>query len=163
MNVDEDVLVLYVTSHGSEDHDLAVDFRPLRFDPVTPKLLKSALDDSGVRWKIVVVSACYSGGFVEPLKDERTMIVTAASADRQSFGCGYASDGTYLAKALFGEALRKTFSFEAAAASAQETIEKWEREKDQKPSQPQVFVGAEIRPKLTEIERRLTARAARAK
>lgn len=163
MNVDEDLLVLYVTSHGSESHELSVDFRPLRFDPITPKSLKTALDDSGVRWKIVVVSACYSGGFVEPLKDERTMIVTASSADRQSFGCGTASDATYLAKAFFGEALRKTFSFEAAADSARETIELWERERDQKASQPQIFVGAEIRPKLTEIERRLTARAARAK
>lgn len=163
MNVAEDVLVLYVTSHGSENHQLAVDFRPLRLDPITPDTLKSALDDSGVHWKVVVVSACYSGGFVDALKDERTMIVTAASADRQSFGCGYASDATYLGRALFGEALRQTFSFEAAAKTALEMIGKWEREKNQKASQPQLHVGSEIRAKLAEVERRLAARAARGK
>lgn len=160
MNVDEDVLVLYVSSHGSESHELVVDFRPLRFSPVTPQSLKSALDDSGIRWKIVVVSACYSGGFVEALKDERTMVVTAAAADRTSFGCGSTSDATYLAQALFGEALRKTYSFEAAAENARKLIEQWERERNQTASQPQVHVGAEIRPKLAEIERRLSARTA---
>jgi len=163
MNVSEDVLVLYVTSHGSADHELVVDFRPLKLDPITPRTLKSALDDSGVKWKVVIVSACYSGGFLEPLKDERTMIVTAASEDRQSFGCGYASDATYLGKALFGEALRKMYSFEAAAESARTLIEQWEREKNQTPSQPQIHVGSEIRSKLSEIERRLTARAGKAK
>jgi hypothetical protein len=160
MNADEDVLVLYVSSHGSESYELVVDFRPLRFSPVTPQSLKSALDDSGIRWKIIVVSACYSGGFVDVLKDERTMIVTASSADRQSFGCGSASDATYLAQALFGEALRKTHSFESAVDEARGLIERWERERDQKASQPQLHVGAEIRPKLKELELRLGGRAA---
>jgi len=160
MDMGEDVLVLYVSSHGSESHELVVDFRPLRFSPLTPQSLKSALDDSGIRWKVVVVSACYSGGFVDALKDERTMVVTASSADRQSFGCGSTSDATYLAQAFFGEALRNTFSFEAAAESARRLIDQWERERNQKASQPQVHVGAELRPKLVEIERRLNTRAA---
>ena len=163
MNVEEDVLVLYVSSHGSENHELVVDFRPLRFAPVTPQSLKSALADSGIRWKIVVVSACYSGAFVDALKDERTMVVTASSAERQSFGCGSESDATYLAQALFGEALRKTFSFEAAADEARGLIERWERERNQKASEPQVHVGAEMRAKLSELERRLSARPAAGK
>lgn len=163
MNTDEDVLVLYVSSHGSENHELVVDFRPLRFSPVTPQSLKSALADSGIRWKVVVVSACYSGGFVDALKDERTMVITASSAERQSFGCGSASDATYLAQALFGEALRKTFSFEAAAVEARGLIARWERERNQTASEPQVHVGTEIRAKLSELERRLSARPAAGK
>ena len=163
MNAAEDVLVLYVSSHGSDTHELVVDFRPLRFSPVTPQGLKSALDESGIRWKVVVISACYSGGFVEALKDPRTMIVTAASADRQSFGCGHLSEATYLAQALFGEALRQTFSFEAAFGLARASIEKWERDKNFTASQPQIYVGAEIRAKLSEVERRLAARTALAK
>ena len=155
MNTDEDVLVLYVSSHGSESHELAVDFRPLRFSPITPKALKLALDESGIHWKVVVVSACYSGAFVDELKDEQTMIVTASAADRQSFGCGAASEATYLAQALFGEALRKTYSLESAVDSARNLIERWEREKGHTPSQPQVHVGTLIRAKLVEIETRL--------
>jgi hypothetical protein len=161
MDKREDVLLLYVSSHGSEQHELAVDFRPLRLDPITPDKLRAALDDSGIRWKVVVVSACYSGGFIDALKDERTLVVTAARADRASFGCGYASDATYLAKALFGEALAKTYSIEAAFEAARSQIEEWEREKGYTPpSEPQIFVGSQIRTKLAEVERRLAARQA---
>ncbi|MES2563764.1 MAG: C13 family peptidase, partial [Pseudomonadota bacterium] len=155
MNVDEDVVVLYVTSHGSEKHELAVDFRPLRFTAIDPLHLKKALDESGIRWKVIVISACYSGGFIDALKDERTLIITAASADRTSFGCGNASDATYLSKALFGEALTKTHSFESAFDEARTLIERWEREQGHIPSQPQIHVGAQIKGKLAEIERRL--------
>ena len=155
MNRDEDVLVLYLTSHGSDTHELAVDFRPLRLRSIDPAELKAALDDAGVRWKVVVISACYSGGFIDALKDERTLIITAARADRASFGCGSASDATYLARALFDEALKNTHSLEAAFAAAAASIEGWERAKGYEPSEPQLFTGAEIRSKLAEIERRL--------
>ena len=30
----------------------------------------------------MLVSACYSGGFVDPLKSDSTMVITAARADR---------------------------------------------------------------------------------
>jgi hypothetical protein len=157
MNTQEDVLFLYLTSHGTEQHDLAVDFRPIRFAAIDPPALKAALDESGIRWKVVVVSACYSGGFVDALKDERTMIITASSADRQSFGCGSLSNATYLAQALFGDALGKTHSFEDAFERARSLIEQWEREKGYTPSQPQIYVGAAVRDKLAEVERRLDA------
>lgn len=155
MNTDEDVLVLYLSSHGSEKHELAVDFRPMRFVPINPPALKSALDESGIRWKVIVISACYSGGFIEALKDEHTIVITASGADRQSFGCGAASEATYLAQALFGVALKNTYSFEAAFERARGLIEQWEREKGYAPSEPQLYAGAQIRAKLAELERRL--------
>ena len=161
MNTKEDVLVLYISSHGSDKHELVVDFRPLRFSPITPEALKSVLEESGVRWKVVIVSACYSGGFVDALKDERTMVITASSAERQSFGCGASSDATYLAQALFGEALKRTYSFEGAFGEARKLIEQWEREKNFEASQPQIYVGSEIRKKLQEVERRLAMKGGR--
>lgn len=159
MNTEEDVLVLYVSSHGSDTHELVVDFRPLNWTPVTPKALRLALDQSGIRWRVLVISACHSGGFIEALKDERTMVITASSADRQSFGCGHLSDATYLAQALFGEALKKTHAFEAAFELARARIETWEREQGFAPSRPQLHAGAGIRAKLAEVERRLAAPA----
>ncbi|OGA03674.1 MAG: hypothetical protein A2W68_02315 [Betaproteobacteria bacterium RIFCSPLOWO2_02_64_14] len=157
MNVEEDVLVLYVSSHGSEQHRLSVEFKPLRLAPIDPPALKQALDESGIKWKIVVVSACYSGGFIDPLKDENAMIITASSANRQSFGCGNESDSTYLARALFDEALRKTRSFEAAFQVARDSIARRERAGGFSPSEPQIFVGAAMREKLKQVERRFQA------
>jgi hypothetical protein len=86
------------------------------------------------------------------------MIITASGADRQSFGCGNESDFTYLAKALFDEALRRTRSFEAAFEAAREAIARRERGRGFPPSEPQIAAGPAIREKLKEIERRLEAR-----
>ena len=161
MDDEEDLLVVYLSSHGSEKHELSVDFRPLRLTAIDPQRLKSALDDSGIRWKVIVISACYSGGFVDALKDERTLIITAASADRTSFGCGSESESTYLARALFGEAMKKTRSFETAFEQARGLIEQWERDKGITASQPQIYVGSAVRGKLAQIERRLNGAVAR--
>lgn len=156
MNRDEDVLALYVSSHGSERHDLSVNFWPLQLKPVNPQTLKKALDDSGIRWKILVISACYSGGFVEPLKDDHTLIITASSAANTSFGCGSESDATYLARALYDEALRKTHSFEQAFETARGAIRTREQAQQFEPSDPQIFVGAAMRNKLRQVEERLS-------
>jgi hypothetical protein len=157
MNVEEDVLVFYISSHGSEKHQLSVNFWPLRLQPIEPAALKQALDESGIKWKVIIVSACYSGGFVEPFKDDRTMMMTASSATRQSFGCGNESDSTYLAKALFDEELRKTYSFETAFENARLNITAREQAQNFTPSEPQIFVGARMREKMKGIERRLEA------
>jgi len=126
-----------------------------RVAPIDPPALKQALDASGIKWRVIVVSACYSGGFIKPLQDEYTMIITASSASRQSFGCGSMSDSTWLAQALFNEELRKTYSFETAFAAASKSIAERERAQGFEPSEPQLFAGAEIRRKLAEIESRL--------
>jgi hypothetical protein len=155
MDVEEDLLVLYLTSHGSEKHRLSVDLWPLQLAEIDPVALRDALEDSGIRWRVIVVSACYSGGYIEPLKNERTLIITASSATRQSFGCGAESDFTYLARALFDEELRKTLSFQEAFARARVSIEKREKAQGFEPSEPQIFVGDAIAEKLQAVERRL--------
>ena len=159
MNRDEDVLMMYVSSHGSEKHDLSVNFWPLRLKPVNPAALKQALDASQIKWKVLVVSACYSGGFIEPLKDDHTLIITASSATKTSFGCGNESEATYLAKALYDEALRTTHSIEAAFGTARESIRAREKAQGFEPSEPQIFVGEAIRGKLLQMQEQLARQA----
>ena len=153
MDRDEDVLFLYITTHGSASHRLALEFRPLQLDDLTPDLLKAMLDEAGIRWRVIAISACYAGGFVEPLRDPRTLIITAADANHQSFGCGADSALTWFGKAYFDEALRRTYSFTKAFESAREAIARREREQGFEPSNPQMVVGAEIAAKLERMER----------
>lgn len=152
---DEDVLVLYLTSHGSQTHKLAVSYWPLRLKELDPALLKEILDESGIRWRVIVVSACYAGGFIEPLRGPTTLVMTAADATNTSFGCGSASDFTYFAKALFDEQLRQTYSFEDAFTRAVPVIKEREQALRETFSNPQMAAGDEIRPKLEQIARRL--------
>jgi hypothetical protein len=162
INPDEDVVLLLLTSHGSETHELSVAFDPLKLQVIHPADVRSALDAAGIKWRIVVVSACYSGGFVEALEDARTLVMTASDAGHASFGCGDAFDFTYFSKAYFDEALRKTYSFEKAFIMARESIRRREQNEGLEPSNPQMFLGEAMRAKLLQLETRLSARASRA-
>ena len=157
---DQDVVMVYLTSHGTRDHRLSVEFPPLELDSLTPDALKQMLDDAGIKWRIIVVSACYSGGFIDPLKNDYTLIMTASSADRTSFGCGATSDATYFGDALFQHALRFEDSFVRAFQVARERIAERERAEHRRPSQPQLYVGTEMAAKLPSLEAELRARRA---
>jgi hypothetical protein len=157
MNRDEDVLFLYLTSHGSDDHRFALEFWPLRLRDLDAASLRGMLDRAGIKWRVIVVSACYAGGFIEPLKDGRTLVITAADAQHMSFGCGAESDFTYFGKAYFDQALRTTYSFTRAFELARRSIEARERAEGRTPSNPQMYVGREIALKLEAMEGRMKA------
>lgn len=156
---EEDVVVLYLTSHGSERHELAVKFWPLKLDDITPAALKIMLDDAGIKWRVVIVSACYSGGYIEPLKDDNTLVMTASDATHTSFGCGSQSDFTYFGKAMFDEELRRTHSFTEAFGRARVSIAEREKKMGHEYSNPQIAIGAAIAEKLKRIEARLAGMA----
>jgi hypothetical protein len=84
--------------------------------------LRSALDDAGIQWRVIVVSACYAGGFIDALKDERTIVVAAAGPDKKSFGCSHEAEWTYFGKAFFDEALRDQPRVTEAFARAREVV-----------------------------------------
>ncbi|MBI1397257.1 MAG: hypothetical protein GC151_14895 [Betaproteobacteria bacterium] len=161
MDPAEDILFLFVTTHGSEDHTLAMEYWPLQLSAITPAMLSSMLDQAGIRWRVIVLSACYAGGFVKPLENAHTMIITAADASHQSFGCGADSDLTYFGKAYFDEALRETFSFSGAFDLARRTIRARERANHFEASNPEMFIGDAIRPRLERLARRMQARHGR--
>ena len=153
----EDIVLLHITTHGSETHQLSAEFWPLRLAQIGPADLRAALDDAGIKWRIVVVSACYSGGFIEVLRDPNTMVMTAADAKHTSFGCGDDSEYTYFSRAFFDEALRKTRSFADAFALARTWIRARELKEGLDPSNPQMFMGEALAPKLDVLRRRLSA------
>ncbi len=155
MNPEEDVLFLFITSHGDRRHSLAFELPPLQLAQLTPTALARMLVDSGIKWKVLVVSACYSGGFVEPLQDANTVVITAADAKSSSFGCESGRDFTYFGRAYFNHALARTFSFTEAFEAAKRAVTEQERAERLTPSSPQIFIGNAIRPKLVTLERRL--------
>jgi hypothetical protein len=144
LDPNEDILLLYLTSHGSQQHELDVVLHDLPLDPIDPSELRAALDASGIQWRVVVISACFSGGFLDALRDPRTLIITAARADRPSFGCGVASDITWFGQALLAEALNETLDFGAAFAIAKAAIRQREEAQDEPPSHPQIDFGKQI-------------------
>lgn len=161
MNRDSDVLVLFLTSHGSRDHELEVSNPPLDLDQVTPEMVRTMLVKSGIRWKVVVVSACFSGGFIDPLKGEDTLVITAADAKSESFGCGFGEKFTWFGEAFLDRGLKSTHSFSDAFVKARAIIRKWEEEQGETPSNPQIWVGREIGRKLRQMEPELAGKTAK--
>jgi hypothetical protein len=148
MRPEQDILLLYFTSHGSEDHTLLVDMNPLPLDQIGADDLAGILAAHRFKWKIVVVNACYSGGFVPPLRSQGTLVLTAARADRSSFGCGSDSDITYFGRAWLVDALNRTPDFIDAFRLARGEISQWERQDRLTPSEPQIDIGTGIAEQL---------------
>lgn len=154
MNRDEDLLFIHLSSHGARSGELAAGFWPLTVDAVTPQQLRGWLDAAGVRYRVVSVSACYSGSWIEPLADPATLVITAADAEHTSYGCGRRSPLTFFGRAMFDEQLRSGASFEQGHARARQLIEQREREagKEDGFSNPQIRIGEAIRPLLQKLD-----------
>ena len=151
MDPDNDVLVLYLTSHGSED-GLEVRNGSLPLAQIDPEDLRQALDESGIRWRVVVVSACYAGVFIDALKNETTAVVTASDAAHSSFGCRQDRDLTWFGEAFLKDSLPESESLEEAFARAARLIAQREDREHEAHSNPQLYVGALMRHKLEELE-----------
>jgi hypothetical protein len=151
MRLDRDVLFLAISSHGSSDPAIAVANSNFPLLDLTPEDLADALNKAGIEWRVIFISACYAGGFIEPLRSARTLVITAAAADRTSFGCGSDSDLTYFGEAFYRDALPMADSLRHAFDAAKAAIAAREQAEGETPSNPQAYFGAEIEAHLAEL------------
>ncbi|APC16170.1 peptidase C13 [Pseudomonas frederiksbergensis] len=135
----EDLVFIYLTSHGTHEHELVLDQPRLELADLPADELAAVLAPLKNRDKIIVISACYSGGFIPALKDEHTLIMTASRADRVSFGCSEEADFTYFGDALFVQALNQTDDLEQAFKLAKATVAERELADNFEASEPQIW------------------------
>lgn len=140
----EDVLFIYLTSHGSPEHELSLQQPRLQLGDLPADELAELMAPVRDRYKVLVVSACYSGGFVEPLKDDKTLVITASRADRVSFGCSDDADFTYFGRALFAGALQQTDALDDAFELAVAEVARREAEDGFSPSEPQIWAAPAV-------------------
>ena len=138
-----DGCLLYFSSHGAPQGVLVGSAL------LSPTSLAEIVDSTcGSRPTVVIVSACYSGVFVPALQGPNRMVMTAARADRTSFGCGQENrypyfDGCFLSS--FGAAR----DFADLGPKVQACVARREVETGMSPpSQPQLSIGAALRPLL---------------
>ncbi len=154
MNPDTDVLFLYMTSHGLPSvFELANE--PIDMQSIDPQWLRETLDRSGIRWRVVVISSCYSGSFVSALQSPDTLVITASAEDRTSFGCNNEADYTYFGRAFFDEAMRSQHSFKSTFDVAVGRLKQWEKAQGFDHSQPQYKLGQNMALMLPQFESRL--------
>ncbi len=136
--------LLYFTSHGTPTSMVFGD-APAMTPDIMVNIVRRAC---GARPTVVIVSACYSGIFVNALAAPNRMVLTAASRERTSFGC--AADQTYpWFDGCILETLPTATDFLALAAGTRACVTRKEQEAGvELPSEPQLFVGADMQLRL---------------
>ena len=137
----QDKVVILLSTHGNVDM-LGVNFDNKFYPYVDSRWLNQAL--AGLRDKptLLLLSACFSGSFIEPLSSPSRVILTAAAKDRSSFGCQFESTNTYFVDALFNQSALQDWSVVQLMERAKVSIDARERGMKLSPSSlPQTFVG----------------------
>jgi hypothetical protein len=136
--------LLYFTSHGSPE---GMVFGPdATLEPADMAMLVRQW--CGTRPTVVIVSACFSGVFVNALAAPNRMVLTAARRDRTSFGCGADETWPWFDGCIV-ESLPGATDFLALAAAARACVARKEQEAEiTTPSEPQLFVGSEMQLRL---------------
>jgi hypothetical protein len=152
MHPDRDTLVLLLTSHGNEEDGIAITNGKMPEDALSPEDLRMILNESHIRWRVIVVSACYSGIFIPALKNDSTLIMTAADSRHSSFGCDDTRDLTYFGEALLQDALPHACSLNQAYTDLARIIRQRETDEGDIHSNPRLFVGPGMQARLAQLE-----------
>lgn len=134
---------VYFTSHGAPQGVVIDD------EILPPSLLGLMLDNTcGAKPTVVVISACFSGVFVPALAKPNRMVFTAARPDRTSFGCGESNRYPFFDECFLG-ALDDSGDFSGLAAQVRRCVaDKEQAEGVSPPSEPQLWIGPQLRPVL---------------
>ncbi len=153
MNREHDLLFLFLSSHGGKDFKFSLEFGNMHFNDLDPEVLREMLDEAGIVHRVIVISSCYSGGFIDPLKDDNSLIISASAANKTSFGCSNDADLTYFGRAYFQNGLKKTTSLIDAFALAKTEVAEREKQDGYESSDPQIWVGKHIKHSLERLAR----------
>ncbi|MFT3728216.1 MAG: C13 family peptidase [Terricaulis sp.] len=153
INPAEDLVVIFITTHGSHDGAAALRENNRLTGAMRPVNLRDMLNNAGIYNRVVIISACFSGAFIAPLMDDNTIVLTAAAADRSSFGCQPERDWTFFGDAYFNHALAGGANMLNSFDQAKRLVEQWEHEQNlTPPSNPQRFVGGHAAQMLRQAE-----------
>lgn len=139
----EDLAFLFLASHGNEDL-FALDFPEAGTSDLTARDFRQMLEESGIGPAVIVVSACFSGSFIDDISAPDRLVITAARGDRSSFGCRDGAEWTEFGQSFFDRALRAERDPRRAFPLAAEDVARKEAADGLTPSLPQISEGAEI-------------------
>ncbi len=145
MDPEEDLLLVHIVSHGTMNGELVLDASNLQLNNLTVDDGRQWLNGLDVKHQWVVVSACYSGQWVNALAGPDRAVFSSAAEDRTSFGCSDDADRTWFSRALYGEdmsaGIHDPDAWFAAANDRVTAMEKEQGITEEQHSLPQKSVG----------------------
>ena len=140
----QDRVMLLISTH-SNPGTLNINIAGKNTAPITARGLSDALAPLAKTPTLVVLSACYSGAFLEPLRAPNRVVLTATDVHKASFKCQYPGEYTFFADALFNQAGAEQLSITQWMGAAQKSIQAQEKRKRLASSAPKMFVGEEAK------------------
>lgn len=133
---------VFITSHGIKHQGVALSYDE---SVLRPAALDRALTvGCGDAPTVAIVSACYSGSFAQaPMARPNRIVLTAARADRPSFGCGADETYTYFDECLL-HSLDRGPGWREVFIATRSCVEQRESREGEVPSMPQGWFGAAV-------------------
>ena len=135
--------LIYVTSHGNT--------QGIKFgEKIASPAEIAGLGDKtcGGRPTVMIMSACHSGVFIQPLSAPNRLVMSAARSDRSSFGCGTDNKYPFFDECML-ESLPSAHDFVALTGQVKICVARMETAGHfVPPSEPQLSVGSVIGPML---------------
>lgn len=135
--------LIYVTSHGNT--------QGIKFGEklASPEEIAGLGDKTcGGRPTVMIMSACHSGVFIQPLSAPNRLVMSAARSDRSSFGCGTDSKYPFFDECML-ESLPNAHDFVALTGQVKMCVGRMETAGHfAPPSEPQLSIGSVIGPML---------------
>jgi hypothetical protein len=147
INPDEDVVMVYLAGSAGPDHALAAVNPPLDLIALTPQGLGQLLDNAGIRFRIIVVSTCYAGAWLDPLKDDESAVIVSSPADVHGADCEGSNAPTPFGQAFFGEGMRRADTLAAAFKLARDKL-------GDKAAAPEMWIGPVLAERLKALGQR---------
>jgi hypothetical protein len=140
-----DIVVVHISTHGAPGL-LASRIGNQSTTAMTARSLAQRLAPLGGHDTVVIVSACYSGSLIDALRAPDRIVIAAARADRSSFGCAAGAQHTFFGNAELEAFSEPHRSLQQAFDAMRGDVARMEREqKYRPPSEPQVWVGSNVR------------------
>jgi len=139
----DDIVVLFISTHGSTKL-LSVNAANKEYAPMSSAQLTQALAPLQDRPTVVILSACYSGSFIDDLRRDTRIVLTAAAGERSSYGCSFRSRNTFFIEELLAHNFDASMSLSQLMVQARTQIARREQAMKLLPSEPQVSVGSKL-------------------
>jgi len=109
--------------------------------------LEAWLEPLGRTPTLLIISACYSGSLIPALQQPNRIIITAAAANRASFGCDVDSSDTYFIEELFGSRFDADVPITEWFRQARQGVSAREKAMKLSPaSNPQIWIADGMKP-----------------
>ena len=146
--------LVFLTMHGTQGRGLVLATEP---SVINPALLDAALSRGcGQAPSFVIASGCFTGDFARaPMARPNRVVLTAARADRSSFGCGAEFEYTVFDRCVLDALDAAPPTAAALAKASNDCVAREERRQQMNPpSEPQTAIGAEVPRLLPGFSRR---------